>query len=128
MPVRLYHYQLNEHAHTQSRGEAADKHSLRLDPSQNPNCLTELTKDNLIYINNQKRDPLAGPENYAEVRQIIQGLKDDFNNSANTNADNEKLSNERKASLQIERTDSKMKISKYLKKDISAEEEYFWNE
>ncbi|NMT18528.1 hypothetical protein HKA99_29740, partial [Vibrio parahaemolyticus] len=59
---------------------------------------------------------------------IIQGLKDDFNNSANTNADNEKLSNERKASLQIERTDSKMKISKYLKKDISAEEEYFWNE
>lgn len=126
MPVRLYHYQLNEHAHTQNRGEAADKHSLRFSPEQNPNCITDLTKDNLIYINNQKRDPLAGPSNYAEVRKIIQDLKTEFINSANTNEDDQKLSNEKKSSLQIERTESKSKINKYLKKDISPEEKDFW--
>ena len=128
--IRFYHSSLNEHGHDRNKSNASDDHNCRNDPN-NPNYDPELTKDNLIYINGKKRDPLKHKENYDLIVKKKKSITDEFMKMANMNSDDEELSNTEKSKLQLARTTSKTKIKKWAddkQNKLNPEEKSFWND
>lgn len=123
---RFYHYSINEHQFDTAKAEKSDLHNHRfkLDPADyNP----DMTKDNLVYIQGEKVNPENAEENYNSVRQIVDEIKKDFINSANTNLEDEKLSNKEKSQLQTDRTYLRSKIKKWSENPKAEQDEKaFW--
>ena len=126
--ITFYHSCINEHGHTKNKRTKSDKHNLRFEHNID-NVLNENSKNNLLYINNVKVKPTDNANNFNTVQNILNNLKKDFVNSANTNNDNLKLSNTRKTELQTKRTKLKFKIKKWADNDKAEEQEkQFWRE
>ncbi|CAH8217534.1 hypothetical protein [Vibrio aestuarianus] len=127
--IRFYHSSLNEHGHDRNKLNASDEHNCRNDPN-NPNYDPALTKNNLIYIDGKKCDPLNHKENYDLIVKKKKFITDEFMKMANVNSDDEELSNTKKSKLQLARTTSKTKIKKWAddkENKLNPEEKSFWN-
>lgn len=124
--ARLYHNSLNEQGHSSNVRQASDNHNLRNDLTKQ-NRLNGNTKDNILFINGQKVDPLNTEENYNLVTKTCNDLKKSFQDEARKNNNDVSLSAQRKANLQTDRTKLKAKIKKWSdnKKANPDETEFF---
>lgn len=126
--IRFYHSCLNEHGHDRNKTNASDKHNCRFDPN-NPNYDPSLTKNNLIFINGEKCNPLNIDNNYKKITEIKKSITDEFMKNANINSDNEELNNTEKSELQLSRNTAKSKIKKWAddkENKLTPEEKSFW--
>lgn len=126
--IRLYHNYINEPGYNDKQRTASDKHNLRLD-DDNPNVIHSLTKNNILVVNGKRMKPTDTQEAGAEVKATCEALKKDFITNANTNSDEVKLSDTRKARLQEQRTKFKAKVKKWRDNPkADPNEKDFWSE
>lgn len=110
--ARLYHSSISELGYTSAKRKASDNHNLRNDP-ENRNVIHSKTKNNILFINGKKCNPLDTENNFELVQKTCNDLKKDFQAAARKNNQNTTLSEKNKAALQIDRTKLKSKIKKW---------------
>ena len=126
--ARLYHNCINEQGHSSNVRESSDGHNLR-NQLEMRNVINEKTKNNILYINGQKVDPLNTENNYNLVQETCNDLKKSFQDEARKNDNDVTLSAQRKAKLQTDRTKLKAKLKKWSDspKAEPDEKEFFNN-
>lgn len=124
--ARLYHNCINEQGHSSNVRESSDSHNLRNQP-EIKNAINSKTKNNILFINGQKVDPLDTQNNYNLVKLTCDNLKKTFKDSARKNNNDVSLSANKKASLQNDRTKLKAKIKKWSENEKAEpnEKEFF---
>ena len=126
--ARLYHNCINEQGHSPNVRESSNGNNLR-NELQMKNVINEKTKNNILYINGQKVDPLNTENNYNLVQETCNDLKKSFQDEARKNDNDVTLSTQRKAKLQTDRTKLKAKLKKWSDspKADPDEKEFFNN-
>lgn len=120
--ARLYHNCINEQGHSNNVRESSDIHNLRNAPNME-NVINNKTKNNILYINGQKVDPLDTENNFNLVQQTCNNLKKTFQDEARKNDQDVTLSAQRKAELQQDRTKLKHKIKKWSENPKAEQDE-----
>lgn len=120
--ARLYHNCINEQGHSNNVRESSDIHNLRNAPNME-NVINNKTKNNILYINGQKVDPLDTENNFNLVQQTCNDLKKTFQDEARKNDQDVTLSAQKKAELQQDRTKLKHKIKKWSENPKAEQDE-----
>lgn len=118
----MYFSFINEQSHKSAKSRAADRHNLRVEKGKSPNFNFDWSKNNLLFINGEKVNPLNVEENYKLVTDTIKKIKSDYEEHHQFESPSEKKKKYN------ERDQSKRAIAKWANNDKNTQKERdFWN-